>query len=43
MPEHENLFNHKHYFYNWEFLEISLGKKSIDKELQNAIQTEEIH
>ncbi|GBN34922.1 Zinc finger MYM-type protein 1 [Araneus ventricosus] len=43
LSEHENSLNHKNCFCSWKNLEASLGKRGIDKDLQDEIEKEESH
>ncbi|GBM12869.1 hypothetical protein AVEN_114953-1 [Araneus ventricosus] len=43
LSEHENSLNHKNCFCSGKNLEASLGKRGIDKDLQDEIEKEESH
>ena len=41
IPEHENSYEHRKCFTSWEKMEKNLREgRSLDKDIQNAIQTE---
>ncbi|GBM76029.1 hypothetical protein AVEN_53904-1 [Araneus ventricosus] len=43
LSEHENSLNHKNCLCSWKNLGASLGKRGIDKDLQDEIEKEESH